>query len=175
MRIWQIAAVLSTGIALGLLACVGDDPAAVAPGPADDGGGGADGTSGSDGSSGGVDGAVSDSGGCSGSQVSCKGACVEPTSFATNPTSCGSCGHDCVGGACAGGKCQAIKIFSGTSDAATVEPVRNLVIDTTTVYFTAAQGPNGGGKPGLYSCPIAGCTSPTLIEPGNAFGLAITT
>ena len=159
------------------VACVGDDAPTPATTPDSDAATTGDGPASSgDGSGGGQDsGGDSASSGCTTSQTACNGGCVETTSFQTDAKSCGACGHDCLGATCTGGKCAAIPIFPATvTDAATVEPVRNIVVDATTVYFTASQAANGSGSPGFYSCPIAGCASPTLLLAGNTWGLAMT-
>jgi hypothetical protein len=40
-----------------------------------------------------------------------KGACCGDTT--SDPKNCGSCGHDCLGGACQGGKCQPVVLVTG--------------------------------------------------------------
>ncbi len=44
----------------------------------------------------------------SGKDASCAGADTQ-----TDPKNCGSCGHDCLGGACNAGQCQAFTLFAG--------------------------------------------------------------
>lgn len=175
MRLSLVAVLVAACVSLGaFVACVGDDATAAATTPNGDAGANDDGPSSGDGASGQDGGSDSAASKCTATQADCNGACVATTTFQTSATSCGTCGHDCLGGTCSAGKCSALPLFTSVSDAATVEPVRNIVVDATSVYFTAAQGANGGGAPGLFSCAIAGCASPTLLAAGNAFGLAIT-
>jgi hypothetical protein len=49
--------------------------------------------------------------GCDG--TTCGGVCVN---LATDAKNCASCGHDCLGGTCSGGQCQAAAVTSGSGD-----------------------------------------------------------
>jgi hypothetical protein len=81
-------------------------------------------------------------------------ACV--ADFATDPKNCGRCGHDCVGGACAAGKCAAFEL--GTVAKAPLAYVVAsgpfLFASTITRYTTELGGiwriPKAGGLPEPY-------------------------
>jgi hypothetical protein len=75
-----------------------------------------------------------------------------------DPTNCGACGHDCLGGGCEGGACRPITL-------ATNEDVIALAIDATHVYWLNAAG--GGGA---ERCPLAGCVK----DAGTAWSVAPT-
>ena len=47
---------------------------------------------------------------------------------------CGRCGHSCLGGDCAGGKCQPVAIAPGQGQ------ISDVVIDATYVYFSSISG-----------------------------------
>jgi hypothetical protein len=73
-----------------------------------------------------------------------------------DPHNCGTCGHDCLGGACEAGACQPVVLvtvpYSGVS---------SFAIDDASVYWTTDWTTNG--EPTLASgtvskCPLAGCT-----------------
>jgi hypothetical protein len=179
MRVSMLAVLVSGCVALGaFVACVGDDSTtAPVETPPIDGGTTSDGPANVDGSGGNVDGASdSSSGQCTSTQVDCNGACVETSTFQTNATSCGACGHDCLGGTCAGGKCQPLQLVAGTADASTKEPVVRMLVDGSLVYYTAARDffVTSTDPSGLYSCPITGGAAPSLIQSGNLFSLAVT-
>jgi hypothetical protein len=71
----------------------------------------------------------------------------------TDPKNCGSCGHDCLGGACAGGVCQPFEI-GRSSDA----PVKSIAVDEQRVFWMTSADVNDG-KGNLYQCAKAGCPS----------------
>jgi hypothetical protein len=52
----------------------------------------------------------SSSSGCAAPALLCAGNCVTPGTDAAN---CGSCGHDCQGGACQSAMCQPVTLASG--------------------------------------------------------------
>lgn len=81
-------------------------------------GGGTDGPTGTDGA-----------GPDTGPTPPCAGADLQ-----TDPNHCGRCGHGCLGGTCAAGACQAVKIAEGLS-----QPVA-LALDATTVFVTLYGG-----------------------------------
>ena len=74
------------------------------------------------------------------------------TSTFTDPFNCGSCGHDCLGGACTAGRCQPFVIAN--------EPGQPMAIalDTTHVYWTNATTGD------LRRAPIAGGAAETLYD-----------
>jgi hypothetical protein len=54
----------------------------------------------------------------------------------TDPTNCGSCGHNCLGSTCTGGGCQPETV-------ALIGSVQQLAVDSTHVYFTQSGSPVG--------------------------------
>jgi hypothetical protein len=58
----------------------------------------------------------------------------------TDANNCGSCGHSCLGGTCAAGKCQPATIVTGVGDNPVV-----LGVDTQYVYYRAAPIPGSAG------------------------------
>jgi hypothetical protein len=58
-------------------------------------------------------------------------ACDPDADFTSDPTSCGACGHDCLGGACVDGGCQPVILVSG------VPGVHGLTVDGTGLYWTS--------------------------------------
>jgi hypothetical protein len=80
-------------------------------------------------------------------------ACFDPQ---TDVHNCGSCGHDCLGGACASGMCQPQAMVSNES-----WPV-GVFSDGTTLYWSD-QPP---GLPGtIYAMPLAGGARQTVYQP----------
>lgn len=130
------------------------------------------GTAGSGGSSGaGGTGGAGGSGGadagdvfvpCTAPAAECDGdpATVCETELDADPQSCGSCGHDCLGGSCVSGKCQPVALVtSGT-------PTR-LALDATHVYYVDY---NGGG---VFSVPKGGGTPTTLATGQKSVRIAV--
>ncbi len=95
---------------------------------------------------------------CNAGLSSCGGACVD---LGTNPKNCGVCGHDCLGGACAAGSCQALTLASGE------ESPWGIALDDTSVYFTNF----GGGT--IRKVPKAGGSTVTLASGSAPSGIAI--
>jgi hypothetical protein len=86
--------------------------------------------------------------------------CVDTSS---DPEDCGACGHGCQGGACVGGKCQPITLFT----AANPTTIFTLAVDSSNVYWGSA-GPGGASieSCSLDSClPAPGRVTPGLIQP----------
>jgi hypothetical protein len=71
------------------------------------------------------------------------------------PLNCGRCGHSCLGGACAAGKCQPLTI-------ATDPGLGAVTVDATNVYFVAE---NAGV---LRKIPLAGGAPVALYNTGRA-------
>ena len=87
----------------------------------------------------------------------CPAGCCDGTrcvDLQTDPNSCGSCGHGCLGGTCAGGFCQPFVIAPVPSTAFA------LTVDANNVYYATYAGGT------LYSCPKTGCTTPTPLTTG---------
>lgn len=85
--------------------------------------------------------------------------------LATDPKSCGKCGHDCLGGTCAGSLCQPVVLASGQGS-----PYA-LTIDGTNVYWTTAF--NGA----VRLCAKGGCNNtPTTLATNQQYpyyGIAV--
>jgi hypothetical protein len=98
-----------------------------------------------------------------------------------DPHNCGSCGHDCNGGACESGAC--VPLPEGVLATGQTGPL-SIAVDSTNVYWLN-QGPfeGPGGKGGGYypegqvmKCAIAGCNNdPTILASGwsQAGGLPV--
>jgi hypothetical protein len=81
--------------------------------------------------------------GSGGGAASTGGGC--PTDgLASDARNCGTCGHDCEGGACVEGACQPFALVSDLVDPAAI------VIDEAAVYWSTRSGQ-------VASCPKAGC------------------
>ena len=99
--------------------------------------------------------------------VACGNAC---SNFQTDGLNCGSCGHNCQGGGCTGGVCQAITVGTFTAAAQ-----GGFAIDTTTAY-AAIPGSSSGV---VEKCALAGCTGsgPGLVassQPPTMYDIAAT-
>jgi hypothetical protein len=82
----------------------------------------------------------------------------------TDPHNCGSCGHDCIGGACMSGECQPLVISSSYT------PVELAVqTATSTLYWTS------GMTNTLYSCTLPACSTPGNNAGGcqDTLGIAV--
>jgi hypothetical protein len=75
------------------------------------------------------------------------GACE--ADLATDPNHCGACGHACLGGECAGGRCSAVALASG------LERPRGLALGGGYVYFTAV-GIADPERAGVFRVPLEG-------------------
>jgi hypothetical protein len=152
-----------------------------------DGSGPADGTIGDDASSAGADGSTPGIAGnvlggatCGGPPPAVAGEDVLPDGTLTNedsgcadtqadPHNCGTCGHDCLGGACSGGTCQPAVLVAVPSPG-----IGSFAVDATSVYWTRLwTGNDAGPVPtnGIVAkCPINGGTgSPTMLATGQDF------
>jgi hypothetical protein len=63
-------------------------------------------------------------------------ACVN-VDLTSDTKNCGACAHDCLGGACTGGKCNAVAVVATTG-----QPFA-LAVDGNNLYFSDVVGPNG--------------------------------
>jgi hypothetical protein len=140
-------------------ACDASVPDAAADAPPDQssggaaGGGGVAGASGSGGSGGEQDAADVTFVPCTAPAAECDGnpETVCEVDVSSNPSHCGECNHDCLGGECAGGKCQPVTLWSGPT------PTR-LALDDTFLYFVNYN--NGG----VFRLPKAGGAAQTLAS-----------
>lgn len=87
---------------------------------------------------------------CDAGEMLCGATCVNTSS---NGSNCGSCGHSCQGGGCAGGKCQALQMFSAVP--------ADIVLAGGNIFWV-------DGTSGVWSCPIASCTGGTEVTTGSA-------
>jgi hypothetical protein len=69
---------------------------------------------------------------CSCSNTTCGTSCVN---LATDPKNCGTCGHDCLGGACITGHCQPAVVASSSTAQLSV-----IGVDAASLYFQAYDG-----------------------------------
>jgi hypothetical protein len=84
-----------------------------------------------------------------------------PTNDAKN---CGRCGHDCLGGQCAGGECRPYAVASGLDEA----PIA-IALDGADVWWISNNG-------SIFTCPLAGCATPKhvlLTKEGTLTSIAI--
>jgi hypothetical protein len=83
-------------------------------------------------------------------------ACVDTQA---DPKNCGRCGHDCLGGACANGKCGPMGLVDWTQtddrcrdggpEPCYIGTISGVAVDDTYVYFTDhGYGPSGGDQSG---------------------------
>jgi hypothetical protein len=79
----------------------------------------------------------------------------------TDANNCGTCGHSCLSGTCAAGKCQPATVVTGVGDNPTV-----LGVDSQYVYYRATPNP---GQPVVFSrvarTAVAG-SGTALFTPG---------
>jgi hypothetical protein len=86
------------------------------------------------------------------------------TLLSSDGKNCGSCGHDCQGGACMAGVCQPVVLASGQST-----PF-GIAVDSKNVYWTNSSDGT------VSKCAIEGCSNnPTVLASGQAEPAAIRT
>ncbi|MGZ3428311.1 MAG: hypothetical protein ACXVCV_16775, partial [Polyangia bacterium] len=85
--------------------------------------------------------------------------------LASDPHNCGTCGHDCLGGACSGGHCQPMVVAS------LQDPPYGVAVDANNVYFSRTSGLQRGvtRQPLAGGAPISIYTSNTT----SLLGLAL--
>ena len=87
----------------------------------------------------------------------------DPAQTATDEHHCGACGHDCLGGACAGGKCQPLVVGRTTGR------ILDLAVNASHVVWMASDDEFAAAA--LYACPKAGCVgSPELVKASGVSG-----
>lgn len=85
---------------------------------------------------------------CQSGLMACESACVDLTS---DGSSCGACGHDCLGGSCVDGLCEVTVLATG------LNYPYGIAVDQTHVYFTTTDGTvqrvlkNGGSAPEILA------------------------
>jgi hypothetical protein len=91
----------------------------------------------------------------------CEDVC---TSLASDPLNCGSCGHDCLGGACVAGQCQPVVLGGGFTNPSAV------ALSETHLYFR--EGAQGAGR--VVRLPKAGGELEVVAQGvSNLVGVAI--
>lgn len=90
--------------------------------------------------------ATCDAGTCVCDGQVCNGTCIDVSSDSEN---CGRCGHDCCGGACVSGQCQAVTIASNQT------LVSGVAVDASDIYWTAYSQ--------VLKCSKTNCGTPTLL------------
>jgi hypothetical protein len=104
-------------------------------------------------------------GGSSGKTDAAKDDVAACTNTVTDPHNCGSCGHDCQGGACEAGVCQPFVL------AAAEEFPSLLRVDDRDVYWLNAGGFDGAK---VRAVPKAGGSSRTVAKlPDGAMGVSM--
>jgi hypothetical protein len=75
---------------------------------------------------------------CNSPYLTCSNTCLDPRDDATN---CGSCGHNCLGGACATGGCQPAVVVNSLAEYSSL-----FGVDGSYVYYSNCTG--------FYTCDI---------------------
>lgn len=90
------------------------------------------------------------------------------TSTDTNPKHCGTCGHDCLGGTCAGGRCQPFVLVNESGNALAI------AVDATHVYWTNEAAGDvrrapiaGGAKEVVFDGPAGTSLGRGLVRAGG--------
>ena len=82
-----------------------------------------------------------------------------------DPHNCGACGNDCVGGACASGRCQPVILVSA--------PVGSFALDATSVYFIEPGPQNSTPPTGAIMKVSKGGGPVTTLASGRASPVGI--
>ena len=78
-------------------------------------------------------------------------SCEAATDLTKDPKNCGKCGHSCEGGECTAGVCQPLELAQFTD-----QPVANVVLTSTHVFWNTMEDISGG--PGnVYACLKGTC------------------
>ena len=100
----------------------------------------------------GIDGALTEADLPSVDAASCAAA-----DLTKDPLNCGKCGHNCEGGACMASVCQPVQLAQFTD-----EPVANVVLTGTHVFWNTMQGISGGSG-NVYACLKGTCGGVTKL------------
>jgi hypothetical protein len=80
----------------------------------------------------------------------------------TDPANCGSCGHDCLGGACASGACQPFALASQE------QSPTDIAIDGVNAYWVDVAGGT------VKACALDGCGgNPTVLASGQGQPISV--
>ncbi len=109
--------------------------------------------------SGGSGGAISTSGGSGGS-----GGCDDTQ---TDPSNCGSCNHDCLGGACVAGKCQPVTLASGQTSPTVLALSNTHVIWTNWSAMGAVMHVKKAG--GSATALVSNLSAPVGLAVGGSY------
>lgn len=99
---------------------------------------------------------------CPGSESYCAGTCVD---LAGDGANCGACGHDCGGGACSAGQCQALVVASGLGEPRVVA-LGDGELFVATASGQIYRGPASGGSPSVF-LGSAGGVKDMVVHGGN--------
>ena len=83
----------------------------------------------------------------------------DPMQTATDVHHCGACGHDCLGGGCAAGKCQPVVVGRTTGR------ILDLAVNASHVVWMVSETDFAAAT--VYACPKAGCVGPPLVVKRN--------
>ena len=167
------AALAATSALFVINACSSDSEDSWTPsagGTAHGGAAGQAGTAGAAGQSGqaGTAGAAGQSGQAGSAGASTGGASNEcgGADLTSDPKNCGTCGHDCDGGACKSGVCQGVVLVSGQRIA------RSLVQDATSLYWIVSPSSTDSG---IMKVAKSGGTPEWLVPVQSQFlwGMAV--
>lgn len=108
---------------------------------------------------------------CAAGQTVCASGCAD---LSTDGSNCGTCGHSCYGGACAGSKCQPVSVYSSTVNNAmfALGSNRVYVVLTSTAGTTIRYMPTNAA-PGASLTPFAtinGQSCRYYVDPDPATG-----
>jgi hypothetical protein len=97
-------------------------------------------------------------------------ACA-PSDPNSDPSNCGACGHDCLGGECALGVCQPLVLAQGQPG----PTIADIAIDDTSIYWTDSQSavgrvPKSGSRDaGLVITGLAGLPISLAVDAQRLF------